>query len=167
VAVVVAWLASERVAGALRTTRQVAFVLVFSLGFVAAATLTPSHGGPSGPPDGPPVPPGSCDLSRLRPVSPLQLRSINQASTNVFLFVPLGISVVLLPRSRRRVIVATGAVALPLVIETTQLLLPALGRACQGSDVVDNLTGLALGAGAGILTRTLGLRVRPGPSSGG
>jgi hypothetical protein len=165
-AILVAWFASERVAGALRTTRSVAVVLVFGLGFIAAATLTPTLGGLSSLADGPPVPAGTCDLSRLRPISPVRLLSVNQASSNVFLFVPLGIAVVLLPRSRRRAMVATGAAALPFVIEATQLLLPALGRECQGSDVVDNLTGLAIGAGTVILVRSLRMRLAPGSPSG-
>lgn len=59
-----------------------------------------------------------------------------------------------------------AAVALPFVIEATQLLVPSLGRACESADVVDNLTGLVLGLAAGAVVArfapTLGRPSEPG-----
>ena len=49
------------------------------------------------------------------------------------------------------------ALALPFAIEATQLVVIPLGRACQGADVIDNLTGLVIGLMAGAV---LG-RLRP------
>ena len=41
------------------------------------------------------------------------------------------------------------AIALTFGIETIQLLVPALERAYESADVVDKLTGLAIGLGGG------------------
>ena len=46
-------------------------------------------------------------------------------------------------------------VILPFAIETIQLLATGLGRACQSSDVADNLTGLAIGLVIGVVARRL------------
>jgi hypothetical protein len=46
-------------------------------------------------------------------------------------------------------------VALPFAIEGFQLVVTPLGRACQSADMVDNLTGLVLGLGAGWVAGTL------------
>jgi len=51
--------------------------------------------------------------------------------------------------------VVVGAIALSFAIETTQLLVLWLDRACQSADVVDNLTGLAIGLAGGIVARRL------------
>ncbi len=53
----------------------------------------------------------------------------------------------------RKVAVLLGAFALPIVIETVQLLATSLDRACQTSDISDNLTGLVIGLVAGVLVR--------------
>ncbi len=47
------------------------------------------------------------------------------------------------------------AIALPVAIETTQLVIPALERGCQSADVFDNLTGLVIGLVLGTLARLL------------
>jgi NhaP-type Na+/H+ or K+/H+ antiporter len=47
------------------------------------------------------------------------------------------------------------AVILPFAIEMIQLLATGLGRACQTSDVADNLTGLAIGLVVGVVARRL------------
>ncbi len=49
-----------------------------------------------------------------------------------------------------------AAIALPFAIETIQLLLPVLDRACESADVVDNLTGLVIGLGGGVVAGWLG-----------
>ena len=71
------------------------------------------------------------------------------AILNVLLFMPLGVSIAFMPRSRLKVAVLVAAIALPFAIETTQLLLPILDRGCQSADVIDNLTGLVLGLAGG------------------
>ena len=51
-----------------------------------------------------------------------------------------------------------GALLLPFAIEITQLLVHVLGRGCQSTDLIDNLTGLVLGLAAGAVIG----RVAPG-----
>jgi glycopeptide antibiotics resistance protein len=65
------------------------------------------------------------------------------------MFVPLGVMISLVPRSRRKAAIVVAAIALPFAIETTQMLLPVLDRACESADVIDNLTGLVLGFAGG------------------
>ena len=50
------------------------------------------------------------------------------------------------------------ALALPLTIETTQLLVPSLARGCQSGDVIDNLAGLLLGLVVGTGCRLIASR---------
>ena len=71
------------------------------------------------------------------------------------MFIPLGFAIAMVPRSRRKAAVLAAAVALPFVIEATQLVVTPLGRACQSADVVDNLTGLVLGLVAGAVVAWL------------
>jgi hypothetical protein len=145
---VVATVTSRAAARSLRTGRGLAFTVLLGLGLILSATLAPSPdalrdglgGGESD------AGRARCDFRRLWPASPRDLLAINETSFNVLLFVPLGAAVALLPRSRRRAAIIVSTAALPFAIEATQLLLPSIGRACQGSDVADNLTGLALGA---------------------
>ena len=82
--------------------------------------------------------------------------SVNDRLLNVMLFVPLGLWIGLARRSRHRGALYLAGVALPFAIETTQLLVPSLARACEGGDIIDNLTGLAVG----LVTGTLVSRVR-------
>jgi glycopeptide antibiotics resistance protein len=98
----------------------------------------------------------------LAPLS--ELLRFNDASLNVLLFMPLGVSIGLMPRSRLKVIVFVAAIALPFAIETTQMLLPLLDRSCESADVIDNLTGLVLGLAGGFavgwLARSMDRRPR-------
>ncbi len=151
VSAVVSVLVGGVVARALDTRRAVATLLVFSLGVIVSATLTPLggdlvlDGGVA----------GTCDLSRLS-LPPLGFfRGLNDASLNVLLFVPLGVAIALLPRTRRTAVVTIGALLLPLAIEATQLLVPAISRGCESADVIDNLVGLAVGLVAGVALRAL------------
>ena len=144
VAVIVAAAASGWLGRALRLPRAIAFGLVFSLGLIAAATLTPSREALlSGIPG-----PGTCDLSGFLPTLG-DLRSFNDTSLNVFLFVPLGLTVGIAAATRRTVVQAAASVALPFslpfAIEGIQLVATPLGRSCQSVDVGNNLTGLVTG----------------------
>jgi hypothetical protein len=144
VAVIVAAAASGWLGRVLRLPRAVAFGLVFSLGLIAAATLTPSReallfGIPG---------PGTCDLSGFLP-SLGDLRSFNDTSLNVFLYIPLGFTVGIAAATRRTLVPVLVSVALPFalppVIEGIQLVATPLGRSCQSVDVGNNLTGLVAG----------------------
>ena len=125
--------------------RAIAAALIVSLGLILAATLTPqwealAFGA---------VGSGTCDFSRMS-LAPLhELLRFDDTSLNVLLFMPLGIAIAFMPRSRLKVAVLVAAIALPFAIETTQLLLPILDRGCQSADVIDNLTGLVLGLAGG------------------
>lgn len=147
--------AGGRIGRVLGARRAVGAMLIFSLGIIVSATLTPLRGTL----DFDTVVRGSCDFSRmgLPPLS--ELRGLTDTSLNVLLFIPLGLSVALLPRSRRAVAVIVAAIALPFAIEATQLLLPALARGCESADVVDNLTGLAIGLAGGIVAGWLAAAV--------
>ena len=117
---------------------------------IVAATLTPLHGDLNFAAVG-----GTCDFSRMGLAPIRDLLRMGDTSLNVFLFMPLGIAIGLIGRSRPKAVVLAGAIALPFVIETTQLLVPALDRGCQSADVFDNLTGLAVGLIVGTLLRLL------------
>lgn len=151
VSFILSLIASGVVGRALGMPRSLAWALVLSLGIILSATLTPLSEalayGATGT--------ASCDLSRVW-LAPLgDYLGGREAGGNVLLFVPLGATIALIPRSRRRTAVFLGAILLPFAIETAQLLMPVLDRGCESADVVDNLAGLvlglALGAGVGWL----------------
>ena len=73
--------------------------------------------------------------------------------------IPLGFAIVLLPRSRRKLAVLLGAIALPFAVESIQFIASPLGRECQSSDVIDNLTGLFVGLAAGTVATWAARRV--------
>jgi glycopeptide antibiotics resistance protein len=133
----------------------VAFLLVASIGLIVSATLTPLANALE---DGV-ASSGTCDLGRVG-WAPLgtYLRPTG-AALNVVLFVPLGVSLGLLPAGRTwtRVAILLG-VASPFLVEGTQLLVRVLGRGCEAADVVDNLTGVVLGIALGRLVAALARR---------
>lgn len=152
----VASVAAARASRALLTRSAVAWLLIASIGLIASATLTPSrlaleYGTTS---------PIACDFSRVTPISPSQFLRFDDPGLNVLLFVPLGIAVGLLPRSRWKTILLLVSLVLSPFVETTQLLVPALDRACQSADVVDNLTGLVIGLVLGATAGWIALRAR-------
>jgi glycopeptide antibiotics resistance protein len=136
---------------ALRTGPALSWALIVSLGFVLSATLTPAQEAL----DFGTVGSGSCDLSRVGLAPLRELLRLNETSLNVLLFVPLGVSIAFLPRSRLKAAILVAAIALPFAVEATQLLVLWLDRACESADVVDNLTGLALGLGGGVVAGRL------------
>lgn len=130
----------------LGTRSGVAFLLLAALGLVIAATLTPHAGSSSGEL----VAAGWCDLSRIG-FAPLEtLLRVNVVSLNVLLFVPLGMAIGLLPRTRARTYLIVGGFALPVLIEATQSLVTVLGRGCESADVFDNAMGFAIGLVVGL-----------------
>ena len=148
----VAIFASRPLARALGSGRVLAGALVISLGVVLSATLTPSPFGPQRDVARTNVPESyrpTCDLSRIGPAPIGDYLTLDDTSLNVLLLVPLGVTVGLLPASRRKTAILLLAVALPFVVEATQLVVVPLDRACQSADVFDNLLGLVLGLAAG------------------
>jgi glycopeptide antibiotics resistance protein len=101
-------------------------------------------------------------LGRIRLASLQDLRSINETSLNIVLFVPLGLVVGFLPASDLKRWLLAAAIALPFAVEGLQLVAPALGRSCQARDVIDNLTGVMVGEIAGFATLWLVMRTTRG-----
>lgn len=142
------------VARRLATRRSVASLLLFGFGLVIAATLLPDRDALAGIASD-----RVCDLSRIGPASIGELTRVNTTSLNVLLFVPLGVAVGLLPRSRPAAVVLVAALSLTFVVEAVQLFVTVLGRGCQTADMVDNLMGLAIGIAIGVLARPVLARV--------
>jgi hypothetical protein len=142
------------VARRLGTRRVVAGLLLFGFGLVIAATLLPDRDALAGI-----ASERVCDMSRFGPASIAELTRVNTTSLNVLLFVPLGVAVGLLPRSRTTTFVVVAAVSLTFVVEAIQLFVTVLGRGCQTADMVDNLMGLAIGIAIGVLARPVLARV--------
>jgi VanZ like family len=149
-------LASRPVGRWLAVGRPLAWAIVVGFGLIVSATLTPLRGGP----DLQAVGIGTCDVSRIGPAPIGQLVHVDETSLNVALFIPLGIAIGLVRTSRARTALILGSIALPFAIEAIQLLAPILDRGCQSSDVVDNLTGLAVGLVIGTGLRMLAAAVR-------
>lgn len=131
------------VARILRAPRLVAFLLLLSLGGIVALTLTPGDDAFA------PWLHPECFVRIVRPIGFERVLNLGERGLNVVLFVPLGLSLGLLPRSRAKVGLTAVAIVLPFVIEGIQFVVPALARSCNTVDVIDNLTGLGLGLVAG------------------
>ncbi|MHB8674356.1 MAG: VanZ family protein [Candidatus Limnocylindrales bacterium] len=151
---VVAGLVARRTGRAFSMHSSLSAGLTMSVGIVLSATLTPFRGAVAGRFARPAV----CDLTRLAPASIDQILRFDDVGLNVLLFVPLGLTLGLITHARLRLALLLAAIALPSIVEVSQLLLPALGRACESGDVIDNLTGLALGLGVGSALRLAGRR---------
>jgi VanZ like family len=144
ISVLLATAVHRYVARRLALGRPVAWLLVITFCGIIAATLTP------GVETFPPVSgKASCDFSRIGPAPLADYIAMGTTGLNVLLFVPLGVAIAQLPRSRVMVLAVVGACLLPAVIEAIQLAALPLGRACQAGDVVDNMIGLTLGFAAG------------------
>jgi hypothetical protein len=158
IAILIGTVLAAPVARLLGSRRIVAWLLLVSVGGILAATLTPQRDwhpatwGATGV--------GTCDTSRIGLPSLDDLLGPTDIAANIVGFVPLGFAIALLPGSRHRAIILAGAVALPFLIELTQLLVTPLNRACQGWDVVDNLLGLVIGLAAGLVLALLVPSVR-------
>jgi VanZ like family len=126
-------------------------LFVFAVGGIVSATLTPSREalrfGALGS--------GTCDLARIQLVSLDEMLSFGDAGFNVFLYVPLGIALGLLPgRWPSLGWLAAGALLSP-GVELTQLIFRSLDRACQASDMLNNETGLLFGIAIGLVAHAL------------
>ncbi len=123
-------------------------------------------------------PPGTADRGVLRPDRSCAIHSVSlgwsavaaddQRVLNVALLVPAGLFAAVvasrLPRWRALAVVV-GAAMLPLAFEGGQQVFRGLHRACDTTDLADNLTGLLLGLLASTLVVALrsrtGVRRRP------
>jgi hypothetical protein len=142
-------------------TEPIAWLFLMSVGVVLSTTLTPGA-------DAFPSTSGRamCDVSRIGPAPVVNYLTFGTTSLNVILFVPLGIFLALLPRSRATVFAVIGAALLPVAIESIQFVATPLGRACQGADVIDNMLGLALGLAAGWTGAWISRRLSKQPHRG-
>lgn len=136
--------------------------LLWSLTVIAAVTLIPAHGAPGVVyADGRPT---SCswDIGGPAPEGFWIFQS-GQRLLNTVLFVPSGALLVLAVARWRaaRWLVPLGLVLLVLYsagIELTQLELARIDRACDVTDVIDNVSGAAIGVLVGLV---LALVLRP------
>jgi hypothetical protein len=118
-------------------------MLVFSVGAIIAITLTPGSGAGFF---------GHSWCGGLRPPPRLDdFLRLSEHGLNVVLFMPLGILIGMIPRPRPLAIAAFSAAAMPIVIEWIQYSVPRLDRVCQTWDALENLTGLAIGLGIGVV----------------
>jgi hypothetical protein len=147
---------SGPVAGMLRTRRSIAYLLIVSLAAILAATIPPGADGFDRIADGI----GTCHLHPLGLATRHAYLGVSEVSLNVLLFIPLGLGLGLLPRTRRTALLVAAAFGLPVAIEAAQLLVPQLGRSCESRDVIDNLLGLVIGLVAGALAVALAGVVR-------
>jgi glycopeptide antibiotics resistance protein len=148
---VVAVFASSRVGHWLGVNRTVAGGFILGLGMILAGTLTPTRSAL----DTGTTSAAVCDMTRMGPASLADILKFYDAGLNILLFIPFGATIALVPRSRRKAAIVLAAIAVPFAIEAIQLLVPALDRSCESADVVDNLTGLAIGLGGGFVAGRL------------
>lgn len=145
--IVLAFALGGAVGRSLRAGPLLGWALILSLGIVVSATLTPSHEAiGSGVTNS-----RYCDYSRIGLAPIDEILEFGDTGLNVLMFIPLGVAIGLLPRSGRKAVVVAAAIALPFAIEATQRLVTLLDRACESADVVDNLTGLAIGLAVGFV----------------
>jgi glycopeptide antibiotics resistance protein len=151
----------------LGVNRSVAWVGLFSLGVILSITLSPLDQGIVQPPRDV----RACEFTRTSLASLVEVTTSADVAFNIFMFVPFGWAIGLAPWSMRKLVVLLAATALPLTIEAAQLLVIQLGRGCEGADIVDNLTGLAIGFALGtvlaLLTQVFRRLFRPPVTPGG
>ncbi|HEY0949567.1 VanZ family protein [Nocardioides sp.] len=135
---------------------------VWSLAVIASITLIPANGAPGIVPAEGRLTGCSWDVGGPAPEG-FWIFSGGQRLLNTVVFVPPGALLVVAAARWRTAwaVVPAGLAALAgysVAIEATQLALARLDRACDVTDVVDNVTGAVLGVGIGIV---LALVLRP------
>jgi glycopeptide antibiotics resistance protein len=147
ISIVVGVAFSPTLARVLKIRRLLALLLILSFGLIVSATLTPSREalrfGAVGS--------GSCDLTRIGIAPIADIFGFGDPTFNILLYVPLGVAIGLLPTNRRKVGFILAACVMPVVIELIQMQAIVLDRACQSSDIADNLTGLVVGLVIGLV----------------
>jgi hypothetical protein len=131
------------------------FGLVWSLAVIGIVTLIPAQNGLGYIPADQHATSCSWDIGGPSP-NGFWIFGGGQQLLNTLLFVPAGIFLVLaLGRWRSgRVLVPCGLVALAaysFAIEYTQLHVARIDRACDVTDIIDNVTGAVIGVGIGLL----------------
>ena len=126
------------------------YVLAFMLcvGSILSITITPGDWNPA----------PYCNLRVTFP-RPTDLFYFTERGLNIWLFVPPGLLLALTPRLRLGALFFAGAMILPFMIEGFQLVVPGIGRSCQATDIVNNLTGLFLGGIIGLSARLFWLGI--------
>ena len=111
----------------------------------------------------------TCDMSWAPPFRPGALLNMDTRA-NVLLTIPAGAAAMLLPAGPQRIAALGTALAMPVAIELTQLVVRSLGRGCQLDDVVNNQTGVVVGfwlaAGTSVLMASLRMPASRPPQPG-
>lgn len=147
--------------GALTSGSLAAFV--WSLTVIGFITLIPANGAPGVVPAEGRLDTCSWDIGGPAPDG-FWIFSGGQRLLNTVVFIPSGALLVLAAARRTRGAFLAVPIGLALLtaysvgIEVTQLVLARLDRACDVTDVVDNVLGAAIGVGIGLL---LALVLRP------
>jgi hypothetical protein len=128
---------------------------VWALALVLLVTLTPTSGAPGVIPAEGRLPHCSWDLGGPAPEG-FWILDGGQRALNAALFVPAGFFWALVVARRRHWLLgalagAAGLAALSAVVERVQLELARLDRACDVTDVVDNVTGVVVGLLLGLV----------------
>jgi glycopeptide antibiotics resistance protein len=139
--------------------RLIGMLLIVALGLIVSATLTPSREalrfGALGS--------GTCDLTRIRLAPLSEVLVLHDAGFNVLLYVPLGLVVGSMRPRWTGVGWFLAAGLLSPAIEAIQMLLRPLDRACQASDVIDNVTGFVIGVAFAVAIRMVLSLLWPDP----
>src|SRR4051794_20213608 len=144
--------------------------LLWSLAVIGILTLIPAQDGLGYIPAGEHATACSWDIGGPSPEG-FWIFGGGQQLLNAMLFVPAGMFLILTMARWRaaRVLVPLGLVALAaysLGIEETQLNVARIDRACDVTDIIDNVTGALIGVGIGLallpLVRSWRARSRPG-----
>lgn len=136
--------------------------LVWSVAVIGILTLIPANGAPGVVSAEGRLTTCSWDIGGPAPDG-FWILSGGQRMLNVLVFVPAGVLLVLAAARWRAAWVLVplglaGLAAYSAAIEATQLELARIDRACDVTDVIDNVTGAVLGVGVGVL---LALVLRP------
>lgn len=135
----------------MRLPRALGWLLLFSTGVILSGTLTPLGPDYRAGPDAD----RSCDFSRIGLAPLAEIAKPTDVLLNILMFIPLGFAISVAPWSFRKAAILLVALALPILIESIQLVVSPIARGCQTADVADNLTGLVIGFLAGVLASSI------------